>query len=559
MAKINLKHIIGKKNGQSSAVISLLDQLNDNGWIEDETGKVLYGDKTDITTSRAAVLLDDELIGWVNGSRNVDAISSLLSLLAQKELERKKLGSEVLGLYQEVNMVFNFSDKLAQAIGPAAIAEITIDEAMHLVRSNAGLIALWNENTKELEVPASAGDDLFSKERITANAGLMLKIGLSGQSDIMSDLAALRDAGIIDHPVQSLMYAALKVKHRVMGAIILASNEPMHYAAADLKFLTTLALQSSSAIESALLYEKNIREAREREEAMRRIYEIAGKFVPYEFIGSLGHDVITDVRLGDQVEKVVTVLFTDIRDYTSLSERMTPEETFEFVCGYNETLGPIIRRHHGFINQYLGDSIMALFPGTGTDALAAAIDMKKAMRDFNAKRHIKGQLPIRIGIGMHTGPLVMGITGDKDRLDATTISDTVNTASRIESLTKYYKADILLSDATLDQIPAQDLFKLRYLGRVQVKGKQAPIGIHECFSGNDDEEIIVKEKTLGLFNEGMQSYLNRSFSSALQAFQSITETNPGDLTAAFFLNNTSRFIQKGVPDDWTGVVEMTNK
>src|SRR5690606_5766632 len=105
---------------------------------------------------------------------------------------------------------------------------------------------------------------------------------------------------------------------------------------------TTLALQSSSAIESALLYEKNIREAHEREEAMRRIYEVAGKFVPYEFIGSLGHDVITDVRLGDQVEKVVTVLFTDIRDYTALSEKMSPEETFRFVCDYNETLGPII-------------------------------------------------------------------------------------------------------------------------------------------------------------------------------------------------------------------------
>ena len=194
---------------------------------------------------------------------------------------------------------------------------------------------------KQLQVPASAGDEVFNKERINANAGLMLKIGLSGQSDIMSDLSTLKESGIIGPSIQSLMYAALKVKHRVMGAIILASHESSQYEAADLKFLTTLALQSSSAIESALLYEKNIREAREREEAMRRIYEVAGKFVPYEFIGFLGHDVITDVKLGDQVEKVVTVLFTDIREYTTLSERMTPEENFHLFAHTMKHLGPL--------------------------------------------------------------------------------------------------------------------------------------------------------------------------------------------------------------------------
>ena len=172
---------------------------------------------------------------------------------------------------------------------------------------------------------------------------------------------------------------------------------------------------------------------------------------------------------------------------------------------------------------------------------------------------MKNLSPIQIGIGMHTGSLIMGITGDKERLDATTISDTVNTASRIESLTKYYKAGILLSDATLRQIEDHEQFNLRYLGQVQVKGKKEPVGLHECFSGSKEEEIMVKEKTLGLFNEGMHHYLNRSFASAIQSFQSITETNPADLTAEFFLANATRYLQKGVPEDWTGVVEMTNK
>src|SRR5688572_29998198 len=559
MSKLSLKHIIGKKNGNSASVQSLLDQLKADVLIEDELGKFLAGNNNASPAHQSPIQLDQEILGWVKGDDKAEIVATLLSILAQKETEKKKLGSEVLSLYQEVNMVFNFSDKLAQAIGPAAIAETTIEEAMHLVRSDSGFVALWDESTRQLQVPASSGDEVFNKERINANAALMLKIGLSGRSDIMSDLATLKESGIIGPSVQSLMYAALKVKHRVMGAIILASYEPMQYEAADLKFLTTLALQSSSAIESALLYEKNIREAREREEAMRRIYEVAGKFVPYEFIGSLGHDVITDVKLGDLVEKVVTVLFTDIREYTTLSEKMTPQETFQFVCAYNETIGPIIRRHRGFINQYLGDAIMALFPGGASDALAAAIDMRKNIRQLNEERTLKNFPPIQIGIGMHTGPLIMGITGDKDRLDATTISDTVNTASRIESLTKYYKAGILLSDATLKEIDNPDDFHLRYLGKVQVKGKQESVGIHECFSGSTEQEIAVKEKTLPLFNNAMKFYLNRSFASALQAFQSISETHPEDLTARFFLNNAHGYLQKGVPEDWTGVVEMTNK
>jgi class 3 adenylate cyclase len=456
-------------------------------------------------------------------------------------------------------MVFNFSDKLAQAIEPVSIAQIAVDEAMHLINSVSAVVVLWDEASKQLQIPATAGEQLFSKENLARHADVLLKIGLSGQSEIMSDLTALRDAKIIDSKVQSIVYAALKVKHRIMGAIILAGDEPMQYAASDLKFLTTLALQSSSAIESALLYEKNIREAREKEEAMRCVYEVTAKFVPYEFIGSLGYKLITDVKLGDQVEKNVTVLFTDIRDYTSLSEQMTPEENFQFVSSYNERMGPIIRNHNGFINQYLGDAIMALFPESAEASLTAAIEMQRNIYAFNVMQKAKNLPTIKMGIGMHTGSLIMGITGDKDRLDATTISDTVNTASRIESLTKHYKASILLSEITLQQIQHPENFHLRYLGKVQVKGRHSSIGIHECFGSDDEEQINKKQETLTLFNQGIHQYLNKSFTGAIKCFLSVTEINPEDNTAQFFLDHSMRCLQKGVSENWSGVLEMTNK
>ena len=454
---------------------------------------------------------------------------------------------------------WGLKDKLAKAIGPLSIAQITVDEAMRLINSVSGVVILWDEISGKLQIPASAGNTLFNKEKIAIHGGLLLKIGLNGQSEIMSDLTALKEARIIGDEVQSVIYSALKVKYRVMGAVILAGNKPMQYAASDLKFLTTLALQASSAIESALLYEKNIREVRQKEEAMRRVYEITAKFVPYEFIGSLGHKVITDVKLGDQVEKNVTVLFTDIRDYTSLSEQMTPEQNFQFVNSYNARMGPIIRNHNGFINQYLGDAIMALFPESAEKSLHAAIEMQRNIREFNILQKEKNLPCIRMGVGMHTGPLIMGITGDKDRLDATTISDTVNTASRIESLTKYYKAGIILSEFTLQQISYPAIFHLRYLGKVQVKGKQSSVGIHECFSSDSEEQVNKKERTLLFFNEGIQHYLNRSFANAIKCFEYVTGINPEDHTAQFFLDNSIHYLQKGVPENWSGVLEMMSK
>ena len=559
MARVTLKNIISKKNDTDVLVLSFIEQMKAHITITDERNNYLCGNTEVLAQYEHPIKLGEEILGWVKGDEKAIHIASFLTLLAQKEFERKNLGSEVLVLYQEVNMVFNFSDKLAQAIGPVAIAQIAVEEAMHLIHSVSGVVVLWDENSRQLQIPAQSGEDLFDKESLATHADVLLRIGLSGQSEILSDLTGLRESGIIDQKVHSIVYAALKVKHRIMGAIILAGDRELQYAASDLKFLTTLALQSSSAIESALLYEKNIREALEREEAMRRIYEVTAKFVPYEFIGSLGHKVITDVKLGDLVEKVVTVLFTDIRDYTSLSEQMTPEENFQFVNSYNEIMGPVIRNHNGFVNQYLGDSIMALFTGSAKDTLHAAIEMQQSIGNFNSKR-IQKKLPaIKMGVGMHTGPLIMGITGDRDRLDATTISDTVNTASRIESLTKYYKAAILLSEFTYKLIPHPELFHLRYLGKVQVKGKQSAIGIYECFNSNSDDQINKKEKTLSTFNEGMYHYLNKSFDDAVGCFTSVTDINPKDLTTQFFLDNSIRLLKNGTPENWSGVLEMSNK
>ncbi len=558
MSRISLKNIVGKKNEVSADILAFIKELNIEIWIEDENGKVLMGEQGGASPS-FPVILNGEKMGWVKGHEKGQIIANLLSHLASKEAEKKNLGTEVLSLYQEINVIFNFSEKLSQTIEPEAIARITLDQGMHSIPSHSGIIVLWNDDKGQLEIPAISDELLFNKEKIKKNVSLLFKIGFSGQSEIINDITTLKEKGIIEESVKSLMYAAMKVKHRIMGAIIMAGTNPDQFSAANLKLLVTLALQSSAAIESAMLYEKNIREVKEREEAILRIHEVTKKFVPNEFIRSLGKEAITDVRLGDQVEKIVTVLFTDIRDFTALSEKMTPEENFRFVSSFNGRLGPIIRSNRGFINQYLGDSIMAIFPESPNDALNAAINMQKEVYELNRERIAKGLPAIKAGIGMHTGPLIMGITGDEFRMDAATISDTVNTASRIESLTKYYKSPLLLSQDTQQRINGHYKFHLRQLGIVRLKGKHNLLSIVECINGFDQEQFEKKLSTLSYFNEAMTSYHEQQFENAIARFREILNRDPDDQTVKLFMENAVRYLREGIPENWTGAEEMLSK
>lgn len=559
MAKLNLKNILSKESDNVSLISSLSSQLNSSISIQDINGKTIFSNADTGGDFRIPVFFENETLGWVSGNEKAILIAGILSHLVRKESEKKKLGTEVLNLYQEINLIFNFSDKLAQTIGAKSISAITLDEAARVIKSKSGVVVLWDEEKKRLVVEASTDELFFDEEKINQQLALLMGLILSGQSEILTNISSLQNAGIISPETRSIIYSALKVNHRIMGAIIFASNDAEEYSAGSLKLLTTLALQSSSAIESSLLYEKNIREAQEKEAVMRRIFDATGKFVPYEFLKSLGHELITDVKLGDQVEKIVTVLFTDIRNYTSLSEMMTPEETFGFICLLNARLGPIIRKHNGFINQYLGDSIMAIFPSAASDALAAAIDIQREVTEFNKIRQEANKLTIQIGIGMHTGPLIMGITGDYDRMDACTISDTVNTASRVESLTKHYKASILLSDATLKKIADPENFHLRNLGFVQLKGKLSSLNIHECFSCNSESELDKKLETLQVFNDGVSFYLNKLFKNANESFRRVIEADPEDRTAGFFYHHTHQILDEGIMENKSGVVHMEEK
>ena len=286
------------------------------------------------------------------------------------------------------------------------------------------------------------------------------------------------------------------------------------------------------------------------------IYEATGRFVPHQFIQTLGRQGITDLERGDMVERNVHVMFSDIRDYTSLAEDMSPKDNFNFVNSLASKVGPIVKSNNGMINQYLGDTIMMLFLNNADDGVRAGIETLRMTEAYNLHRKSKSRKPIKLGMGIHSGPLIMGIIGDSNRTEAAVISDTVNTASRMEGLTKHFGVNFILSEATVQKLSDPERFNLRYLGKVQVKGKYQPIGIYECFDGDVPEQVRLKKNSMSGFRKGLEAYYHKDMPGALKHFEAVYQANPADLTTFGFLHKVHGYIVNGIGEDWNGVETM---
>ncbi|HEY9606736.1 MAG TPA: two-component regulator propeller domain-containing protein [Allocoleopsis sp.] len=284
-----------------------------------------------------------------------------------------------------------------------------------------------------------------------------------------------------------------------------------------------------------------------------------GRFVPHEFIRFLGRESIVDVRLGDQVQKEMSILFADIRNFTTLSEAMSPKENFNFINSYLRRVGPMIRQHQGFIDKYIGDAIMALFPHTPEDALEAAIALQQQVTLYNREQEQFGQGSIAIGVGLHTGSLMLGTIGEEQRMESTVISNAVNLASRLEGLTKVYGASIIISGQTLFSLDDQTRYHYRFLGQVPVKGKTEWVSLFEVFDADSPELLDLKIRTKTRFEEGILFYQAQDFVNAYAIFQELQQTNPQDRAVSFYITSCEMFINNRVSDSWALLRALAEK
>lgn len=294
--------------------------------------------------------------------------------------------------------------------------------------------------------------------------------------------------------------------------------------------------------------------AKNSEEKIRNIFQ---KYVPGEIIDEVLKTKGDSLLLGKK--QTTTILFSDIRSFTTISERLSAEELVISLNTYFNIMVGIIIEHKGIIDKFIGDAIMSIFgaPVLHEDdplqAVLTGLEMLESLEGFNRKQTKMGRPIFRIGIGLNTGEVVVGNIGSTQKLDYTCIGDAVNLASRLEGLTKMYGVPIIISEFTHTR--TQDGIRAREIDSVRVKGRVKPVKIFEPYNN-------VPQKTLEgyrAFTDGIEQYRNRKFQEALKLFKRSNQVLGGDMPSSLYEDRCSELIQNPPGEDWDGVFTAKTK
>jgi len=294
--------------------------------------------------------------------------------------------------------------------------------------------------------------------------------------------------------------------------------------------------------------------AKTSEERIRHIFQ---KYVPAEIIDEVLKSAGSELLVGKKQE--ATVLFSDIRGFTTISERLSAEELVSSLNTYFNTMVGIIIEHKGIIDKFIGDAIMAIFgaPVLHDDdpyqAVSTGLQMLGALENFNKKQIVMGKPPFRIGIGLNTGEVVVGNIGSTQKLEYTCIGDTVNLASRLEGLTKIYGVPIIISEYTYQYIDND--IKVRDIDSVRVKGKLKPVRIYEPYYDLPDNI----EEGYQMFNQAITLYRNRKFEEALNLLNKCKTILKNDTPCNLYIERCHQLMENPPGEEWDGVFTATSK
>lgn len=259
----------------------------------------------------------------------------------------------------------------------------------------------------------------------------------------------------------------------------------------------------------------------------------------------------------------VSVLFSDIRGFTSISERLGAKETVALLNEYFTDMVDIVFAHNGVLDKYIGDMIMAVFGSVlqsdddASNAVLVGNRMMTALHQLNQRRAARGGEVIRIGVGISTGNVVAGNIGSLKRMEYTVIGDRVNLAERLESANKYYGTSILVCDATYAAI--KDHSPTREIDLIRVRGRNMPVAIHEALDHHTEDSFPHLDDVLGAFNEGVSLYRQRDWVSAERCFGQALAGNPQDNPSRIYLERCQIYRNTPPPTEWDGVWTMLSK
>ncbi len=267
-----------------------------------------------------------------------------------------------------------------------------------------------------------------------------------------------------------------------------------------------------------------------------------------------------DILGGRSVE--ASVLFSDVRSFTSLAEELGPQATVTLLNDYFTIMVECIQEQGGMLDKFIGDAIMAAFGlpvahGDDADrAVQSAISMISSLFEWNKERMQDGRRPIDMGIGINTGTVVAGNIGSPKRMDFTMIGDGVNLASRLESACKQYSARILISEYTLGQL--NGVYRTRQVDHVVVKGKTQPVAVYEVLDYHTAQTFPNLMDAVNHFRDGIEKYRSGNWESAVNAFRETLRANPDDTLAETYIDRCL-VLKENPPADWNGIWVMTSK
>lgn len=442
--------------------------------------------------------------------------------------------------------------KATRALSGEIMLERLLTKLMQIMLENAGadrgVLALINDDDQlvieaaatvdppEVTVLQSLAVDEEQNGSPVAPASILNYVRRTSEPLVLDD-ATRSDLFRNDRYVErekplSIISVPLLHQGRLTGVLCLQNKFTSHAFPPDRVFvLESLSAQAAISIENSRLYSNM--------EALNRSY---ARFVPHQFLDQLGKRSITHVNLGDQVQRTMTVLFSDIKGFTRLSEGMTPEQNMGFINDYLSHMEKPLHAHGGFIDKYIGDAIMALFPASPADAVRAALAMLRELDRFNEKHRAAGYSDLAISIGLHVGSLMLGVVGGTDRLDTTVISDTVNLASRVEHLTRDYGVNLLITEDTVRQLPATDpeFACIRRIDRVVPKGKSVAVNVYEVFAADRESERVSKLTSLAEFQAACDAFHNGDAEAAHMEFVRLQKQHPDDTVVDHYVRRSAR-------------------
>jgi adenylate cyclase len=288
-----------------------------------------------------------------------------------------------------------------------------------------------------------------------------------------------------------------------------------------------------------------------------RVRDLLGKVVSMEIAEEL---LSKDIELGGE-EREVTILFSDVRNFTELCENRSPQEVLSILNAYLTRVSSVIESQGGVVDKFIGDAVMSLFgaPLSHADdasrALRTAAGMCTALQELNEEFREQGRPELSIGIGINTAVVVAGNMGSQTRMNYTVIGDGVNLASRLEGLTKFYGAQVVVSSDTRDAAPE---FFYRELDRVCVKGKKEPVSIYQPIVSKADKTSDTIA-TIEAYEKCLKHYREGDWDSAINGFTVLARKHPEDYLYQLYLQRLEQFRSNPPPPDWNGVFTFSEK